>query len=273
MIGASLQRYLSYPFLLTYLASHLGECDTVGANERSSGYANWVSFTNTREKYKPATTVMVEQNVVRIWEYMLLEDEVYLIRHDEDKKFSDFNNNFHNKVSTHNCVYERFETGKSQIDTWGILVDINKPTLLNIHGGPASQYGFGFFDEFQVFASSGFNVVACNPRGSSGRGHKFVRDVCGSKWGENDTYDVIKSFEMMIKKLGIKNKNYGIMGGSYGGFMTSWVISHYPKLFKSAVVERALLNWETMVGTSDIGIGFPEMYLLDDLKSLSLIHI
>ena len=195
------------------------------------------------------------------------KDEVYLIRNDEDKKFSDFNNNFHNKVSTHNCVYERFETGKSQIDTWGILVDINKPTLLNIHGGPASQYGFGFFDEFQVFASSGFNVVACNPRGSSGRGHKFVRDVCGNKWGENDTYDVIKSFEMMIKKLGIKNKNYGIMGGSYGGFMTSWVISHYPKMFKSAVVERALLNWETMVGTSDIGIGFPEMYLLDDLKS------
>ena len=52
------------------------------------------------------------------------------------------------------------------------------------------------------------------------------------------------------------------MGGSYGGFMTSWIISHHPNMFKSAIVERALLNWETMVGTSDIGIGFPEMYLL-----------
>ena len=84
-----------------------------------------------------------------------LIDEVYLIRNDEDEKFSEFNNYFHNKVRTHNCVYERFETGKSQIDAWGILVDINKPTLLKIHGGPASQYGFGFFDELQVFATSG----------------------------------------------------------------------------------------------------------------------
>ena len=59
--------------------------------------------------------------------------------------------------------------------------------------------------------------------------------------------------------------------GSYGGFMTSWIISHHPSMFKSATVERALLNWETMVGTSDIGIGFPEMYLLDDMdKNINL---
>ena len=63
-----------------------------------------------------------------------------------------------------------------------------------------------------------------------------------------------------------RNKNYGIMGGSYGGFMTSWVIGHNTRLFKSAIVERALINWETMVGTSDIGIGFPEMYLLSDME-------
>ncbi len=71
--------YTLDPFLLTYLASHLGECDTVGDNAPASGYANYVSFTNKREKYKPATTVMVEQGVVRIWEDMLLEDEVYSI--------------------------------------------------------------------------------------------------------------------------------------------------------------------------------------------------
>jgi dipeptidyl aminopeptidase/acylaminoacyl peptidase len=70
----------------------------------------------------------------------------------------------------------------------------------------------------------------------------------------------------MKKLMGITNKNDGIMGGSYGGFMTSWVISHNPNMFKSAIVERGLLNWETMVGTSDIGIGFPEMYLLDDME-------
>ena len=75
----------------------------------------------------------------------------------------------------------------------------------------------------------------------------------------------------MVKELKISNKNYGIMGGSYGGFMTAWVISHYPKMFKSSIVERALLNWETMVGTSDIGITFPEMYLLEEFdKNINL---
>jgi len=75
----------------------------------------------------------------------------------------------------------------------------------------------------------------------------------------------------MKKVMGIVNKKDGIMGGSYGGFMTSWIISHNPNAFKSAIVERALLNWETMVGTSDIGIGFPEMYLLDDMsKNINL---
>ena len=85
-------------------------------------------------------------------------------------------------------------------------------------------------------------------------------------------HDVLTSFKKMKKVMGIINKKDGIMGGSYGGFMTSWIISHNPNAFQSAIVERALLNWETMVGTSDIGIGFPEMYLLDDM-SLSLIHI
>ena len=165
------------------------------------------------------------------------------------------------------CIRDRIDTGQSDIDTWGIFVGNNKPTLLNIHGGPASQYGYTFFDEFQTYASAGFNVIACNPRGSTGRGHDFLRDVCGRKWGVNDVHDVLTSFKKMLKLMGIENKNYGIMGGSYGGFMTSWVIGHYPKMFKSAIVERALLNWETMVGTSDIGIGFPEMYLLDDMNN------
>ena len=193
-------------------------------------------------------------------------DEVYELDNGQLEKTSKANEFFNKKVKTWDCEYKRIDTGKSKIDTWGIFVGKDKPTILNIHGGPASQYGFTFFDEFQTYASGGFNVIACNPRGSSGRGHDFLRDVCGNKWGKTDLHDVLSSFKSMKKLMGITNKNDGIMGGSYGGFMTSWVISHYPNLFKSAIVERALLNWETMVGTSDIGIGFPEMYLLDDME-------
>ena len=194
-------------------------------------------------------------------------DEIFKLVNGRLKKLSTTNDDFNNNVRTFDCEYHRIDTGQSDIDTWGIFVGKNKPTLLNIHGGPASQYGYTFFDEFQTYASAGFNVIACNPRGSTGRGHDFLRDVCGRKWGVNDVHDVLTSFKKMLKLMGIENKNYGIMGGSYGGFMTSWVIGNYPKMFKSAIVERALLNWETMVGTSDIGIGFPEMYLLDDMNN------
>jgi len=198
-------------------------------------------------------------------------DEVYELNNGQLTKISKANEFFTKKVKTWDCQYERIDTGKSEIDTWGIFVGKDKPTILNIHGGPASQYAFTFFDEFQTYASAGFNVIACNPRGSSGRGHDFLRDVCGNKWGVTDMHDVLTSFKKMKKIMGITNKNDGIMGGSYGGFMTSWIISHHPSMFKSAIVERALLNWETMVGTSDIGIGFPEMYLLDDMdKNINL---
>ena len=198
-------------------------------------------------------------------------DEIYELSNGQLTKISKANDSFTKKVKTWDCQYKRIDTGKSEIDTWGIFVGKDKPTILNIHGGPASQYAFTFFDEFQTYASAGFNVIACNPRGSSGRGHDFLRDVCGNKWGVTDMHDVLTSFKNMKKIMGITNRNDGIMGGSYGGFMTSWVISHHPNMFKSAIVERALLNWETMVGTSDIGIGFPEMYLLDDMdKNINL---
>lgn len=194
-------------------------------------------------------------------------DEIFKYTELGMEKISKTNDSFHRRVPSHDFTYKRFDTGKSEVDTWGIFVGKDRPTLLNIHGGPASQYGFTFFDEFQVYAEAGFNVIACNPRGSTGRGHKYLRDVCGNKWGVNDVHDVLSSFKQMVSELKITNKNYGIMGGSYGGFMTSWVIGNYPKMFKSAIVERALINWETMVGTSDIGIGFPEMYLLDEMDN------
>ena len=217
---------------------------------------------------------------ITITDFMIEDNDIFFIansftRNDEVFKYTEFgiekisktNDSFHRRVSSHDFTYKRFDTGKSEVDTWGIFVGKDRPTLLNIHGGPASQYGFTFFDEFQVYAEAGFNVIACNPRGSTGRGHKYLRDVCGNKWGVNDVHDVLSSFKQMVKELKITNKNYGIMGGSYGGFMTSWVIGNYPKMFKSAIVERALINWETMVGTSDIGIGFPEMYLLDEMDN------
>ena len=150
-----------------------------------------------------------------------------------------------------------------EIDTWVYLPegDDPVPVLLNIHGGPAAQYGFGFFDEFQIYAGAGYAVVACNPRGSSGRGIEFVRAVTGDGWGEVDTADVTAALEASLERFGrLDGDRLGVMGGSYGGFLTAWLIGRDHR-YRSAIVERALLSWASFSGTSDIGATFGRYYL------------
>jgi dipeptidyl aminopeptidase/acylaminoacyl peptidase len=134
------------------------------------------------------------------------------------------------------------------------------PVLLNVHGGPFSQYGEGFFDEFQVFAAAGYGVVFCNPRGSSGQSSEFARSVIGAM-GEVDFDDVMASFEAALEQMPWADQSrLGIIGGSYGGFMTSWTIGHTDR-FAAACSERAVNDWYLMQGTSDIGGYFNQMYL------------
>jgi dipeptidyl aminopeptidase/acylaminoacyl peptidase len=139
------------------------------------------------------------------------------------------------------------------------------PVLLNIHGGPATQYGYTFFDEFQVYAGAGYGVVACNPRGASGRGADFVRAVRTEGWGMVDEADVTAALDAALERFPrLDGGRVGIMGGSYGGFLTAWLIARQDR-YSSAVVERALLNWPSFGGTSDIGATFGRMYLDADL--------
>jgi dipeptidyl aminopeptidase/acylaminoacyl peptidase len=135
------------------------------------------------------------------------------------------------------------------------------PVLLNIHGGPATQYGFGFFDEFQVYAGAGYAVVATNPRGSSGRGLDFTRAVVGDAWGVVDLADINTALEAALDRFPqLDRDRIGIMGGSYGGYMTAWAIAHDQK-YRSAIVERALLSFPSFAGTSDIGPFFGSNYI------------
>ena len=160
---------------------------------------------------------------------------------------------------------DHFRVGSNgrEIDVWVYLPEGAErvPLLLNIHGGPASQYGFGFFDEFQVYAGAGYGVVACNPRGSAGRGGDFVKAVKGEGWGVVDYNDITAAVDAALERHDrLDPDRMGIMGGSYGGFMTAWIIGQEDR-WKSAVVERALLSWSSFAGTSDIGGVFPENYL------------
>ncbi|HXV71592.1 MAG TPA: S9 family peptidase [Acidimicrobiia bacterium] len=157
----------------------------------------------------------------------------------------------------------RVDSDGHEIDVWVYMPTGTEsvPLLLNIHGGPASQYGFGFFDEFQVYVGAGYGVVACNPRGSAGRGEAFVSAVKGEHWGVVDHADVSAAVAAALERHDrLDPDRMGVMGGSYGGFLTAWIIGHEDR-WKSAVVERALISWNSFAGTSDIGGVFPENYL------------
>ncbi len=153
-----------------------------------------------------------------------------------------------------------------ELDVWVFMPagEERVPLLLNVHGGPASQYAHGFFDEFQIYTGAGYGVVACNPRGSSGKGEEFLRAVVGDGWGVVDRADVdVAVREALRRHPRLDPDRMGVMGGSYGGFLTAWLIGQDDR-WKSAIVERALLVWSSFAGTSDIGATFPAEYTGSD---------
>ena len=130
-----------------------------------------------------------------------------------------------------------------------------KGWVLYIHGGPKTMWGYGFMHEFQVLASNGYTIVYVNPRGSDGYSEEFADIRCG--YGERDYMDLMEAVEYAVKKLELPQDRAAVMGGSYGGFMTNWIISH-TDFFRAAVSMRGISNWISMYGTTDIGWYFVE---------------
>jgi dipeptidyl aminopeptidase/acylaminoacyl peptidase len=125
------------------------------------------------------------------------------------------------------------------------------PLILQIHGGPHTQYGYGFFHEMQVQAANGYVVLFTNPRGSAGYGRDFSLAVRGA-WGEVDSLDILAGVDALLTRGFIDEKRLGVTGGSYGGFMTNWLIGHTDR-FKAAVTDRCVTNLASMFGASDLG--------------------
>ncbi len=185
------------------------------------------------------------------------------------RQLTDFNSAFREEVDLQ--LGEKFmvhtEAG-TEVDCWlvkpvGFEEGKAYPLILNVHGGPFGQYGETFFDEFQIYASAGYGVVFCNPRGSSGQDTAFARAVVGDMGGP-DYLDVMAAFDAALERATWADRDrLGIMGGSYGGFMTSWTIGHTNR-FKAAISERAVNDWYSMQGASDIGGTFNRQYLGPD---------
>ena len=130
------------------------------------------------------------------------------------------------------------------------------PAILDIHGGPKTVYGEVFYHEMQYWANHGYAVFFCNPRGSDGRGNEFA-DIRG-KYGTIDYDDLMKFTDAVLKKYSFIDKDrVGVTGGSYGGFMTNWIIGHTDR-FKAAASQRSISNWISKFCTTDIGYYFVE---------------
>jgi dipeptidyl aminopeptidase/acylaminoacyl peptidase len=131
------------------------------------------------------------------------------------------------------------------------------PLILSVHGGPAGQYGVDWFQEFQVYAARGWAVFYCNPRGSTGYGQKFERGIEG-QWGGNDYTDIMNGVEAALQKYPwVDRERIGVTGGSYGGFMTNWIVGH-TNIFKAAVTLRSISDFISDEGTRDGAYGHRE---------------
>lgn len=139
----------------------------------------------------------------------------------------------------------------------GMVDGVKIPTILEIHGGPHMMYGFTFMHEFQILAAQGYAIVYINPRGGLGYGQQFV-DACRGDYGGGDYRDLMESVDYALSQYEfIDESRLGVTGGSYGGFMTNWIVGHTDR-FKAAVTQRSISNWLSFYGVSDIGYFFTE---------------
>ena len=130
------------------------------------------------------------------------------------------------------------------------------PSIMEIHGGPIRHYGRYFYHEFYFLASKGFIVYFSNPRGGLGYGEAHARAIWGV-WGTADYADLMTWADEMTGRRYIDTARMGVTGGSYGGYMTVWIIGHTDR-FKAAVTQRCVSNFISQWGSSDMNWVFEQ---------------
>ncbi len=186
--------------------------------------------------------------------------EVYIAEGDWEKKVTSFNDDLVDEMLL--VDPERFTFKASdgkEIEGWIMKppdFDASKkyPVIFEIHGGPRTAYGNAFMHEFQVLAAKGFVIAYINPRGSAGYGEDFAFEIV-KKYGERDYQDIMEAVEYIEKLPYVDPEKIGVTGGSYGGYMTNWIVTHTDR-FKAAVTQRSISNFISFFGTSDVGYLF-----------------
>ncbi|HEX8730085.1 MAG TPA: S9 family peptidase [Ktedonobacterales bacterium] len=124
------------------------------------------------------------------------------------------------------------------------------PLALKIHGGPHGAYGQTFFQTVQALVGRGYAVLYVNPRGSTGYGERFAQ-ACDHDWGGGDYRDIIAGVDAALARGRLDAARMVVFGGSYGGYMTNWIIGHTDR-FRAAVTINSVTSLMTSFGTGDI---------------------
>lgn len=178
---------------------------------------------------------------------------------DESRQLTHYNQDYLEQVIVQPTHEIRFSAPDgTEIQGWYLLphnFEDGKtyPLILSIHGGPHVMWSPSFrtmWHEWQIQAAAGYVVFYCNPRGSDGYGEAFRDGIFGA-WGKNDMPDQIAGIEAMLEMGFVDSERLVITGGSYGGFMTGWMIGHTNR-FKAAVAQRGVYHLMGFYGSCDI---------------------
>ncbi|AGB04536.1 dipeptidyl aminopeptidase/acylaminoacyl peptidase [Aciduliprofundum sp. MAR08-339] len=201
--------------------------------------------------YASGTLAFVAQKINR-------PAEVY-VKKSTERRITNFNRRFANLPKPTHFTFNASDG--EEIDGWILLPEGNGPfpAILEIHGGPKTSYGHAFMFEFYYLLSHGFAVIFTNPRGSSGYGENFALHIRGA-FGERDYRDLMEAMDFVLKNYPIDPQRLYVTGGSYGGFMTNWIVGHTSR-FRAAVTQRSISNQLSFWGTSDIGPWFNKDYI------------
>ncbi len=191
----------------------------------------------------------------------LYAPELYLLDEEGEKQATFFNTRLcdsYEWIEPEEICFENAEG--NQIQGWVLRPEgagqdeQSYPAILNIHGGPKTVYGTVLFHEMQYWAAQGYGVFFCNPTGSDGGGDAFA-DIRG-RYGLIDFEDIMQfTDEVLTNHDWIDPDRIGVTGGSYGGYMTNWIIGHTNR-FSAAASQRSISNWVSMATTTDIGYFF-----------------
>lgn len=202
---------------------------------------------------------IVNDNIFLVAMRELKIQEIYSLENGIETQITNFNSWLNNDRTLSVPENLHFINDGVSLTGWvmkpvGYLKGNKYPAILDIHGGPKTVYGSNYYHEMQVWANMGYFVFFMNPRGSDGNGNEFA-DIRG-KYGTIDYDDLMLFTDKVLETYPCIDKfRIGVTGGSYGGFMTNWIIGHTNR-FKAAASQRSISNWISFFGNSDIGYYF-----------------